>query len=312
MNESPLVSICIPTYNGEIYIKECLNSAINQTYSNIEIIISDDNSSDSTTAISKNLLIKKNIDFKIIKNSPSCTVADNWNNTIKNSSGDYIKMLFQDDYLYPYCIEKMVALAENHKELGMIFSLRDPIYEKNTINDPEIKKSIDFILKQKQYLGNIPTIQEGLDLFKNKYLISGGNIIGEPSNVLIRKNIFYKIGYFNTKIIQLIDLEMWYRIIIKYKIGFINEPLNGFRIHYDQLSFKNKSHRNQLLLEEIKIYSQLYEKLIILNFNKYYLSLLNQRIKKIIVSQKYYWIVIKPFWKLFYSIKKKILRLLYT
>ena len=59
MNESPLVSICIPTYNGEIYIKECLNSAINQTYSNIEIIISDDNSSDSTTAISKNLLINK-------------------------------------------------------------------------------------------------------------------------------------------------------------------------------------------------------------------------------------------------------------
>ena len=79
MNESPLVSICIPTYNGEIYIKECLNSAINQTYSNIEIIISDDNSSDSTTAISKNLLIKKNIDFKIIKNSPWKKKGNLWN-----------------------------------------------------------------------------------------------------------------------------------------------------------------------------------------------------------------------------------------
>ena len=48
MNETPLVSICIPTYNGDLYIKECLNSAINQTYENIEIIISDDNSQDDT------------------------------------------------------------------------------------------------------------------------------------------------------------------------------------------------------------------------------------------------------------------------
>ena len=123
MNESPLVSICIPTYNGDIYIKECLNSAINQTYENIEIIISDDNSQDDTIDISSSILEKTKIDYKIINNNSSGSVADNWNNTIKNASGQYIKMLFQDDYLYPDCIKKMISLAENNHELEFIFSL---------------------------------------------------------------------------------------------------------------------------------------------------------------------------------------------
>ena len=120
MNESPLVSICIPTYNGDIYIKECLNSAINQTYENIEIIISDDNSQDNTMNICNTILSKTNIDYKIITNNSSGGVADNWNNSIKYSSGQYIKMLFQDDYLYPDCIEKMISLAK-------ICSTADPL-----------------------------------------------------------------------------------------------------------------------------------------------------------------------------------------
>ena len=102
MNQSPLVSICIPTYNGEKYIKECINSAINQTYKNIEIIISDDNSQDDTIDISKTILEKNNIVFKIITNKSSSGVADNWNNAIMNTTGKFIKMIFQDDYLYPH------------------------------------------------------------------------------------------------------------------------------------------------------------------------------------------------------------------
>ena len=312
MGNNPLISICIPTYNGKEHIKECIYSAINQTYENIEIIISDDNSQDDTINISTTILGETNIDYKIIINNLSRGVADNWNNALKNSSGQYIKMLFQDDCLYPDCIEKMVSLAKKHTELGLIFSLRDPIYEKDIINDYKTKSIIDFILNQKKYLGNISTIQDGRDLLKNKYLLSGDNIIGEPSNVLIKKNVFNEIGYFNPQIIQFIDLEMWYRILLRYKIGFINEPLTGFRIHYNQLSFKNKVHLNQAFEELLKILHKLYKNLIRLKFNKYHLFLLHQKIKKLIISKNKYWVVIKPFWKLYYSTTKRILRYYYT
>jgi len=312
MNETPLVSICIPTYNGDLYIKECLNSAINQTYENIEIIISDDNSQDDTIYLINSILSKTNIDHKIITNHSSRGVADNWNNAIKKSSGQYIKMLFQDDYLYPDCIEKMISLAKNQKELGLIFSLRDPIYEEDITKDITGRSTIDFILNQKKYLGNIPAIQEGIDLIKNKYLLSGDNIIGEPSSVLINNNVFDEIGYFNPKLIQFIDLEMWYGILLKYKIGFINEPLTGFRIHVNQLSYNNRAHINQALEELLKILHKLYKNLIKLNFNKYYLFLAHQKIKKIIISKKKYWVVIRPFWKLYHSITKRMLRYYYT
>ena len=64
MNDNPLVSICIPTYNGELYIDKCITSAINQSYNNIEIIISDDQSIDDTINIAKELL-EKNTDLFI-------------------------------------------------------------------------------------------------------------------------------------------------------------------------------------------------------------------------------------------------------
>ena len=94
MNYNPLVSICIPTYNGKQYVDKCINSAINQSYNNKEIIISDDQSIDDTIKIAKCLLDKTTIKYKIIINNSTGYVADNWNNAIKHASGQYIKMLF--------------------------------------------------------------------------------------------------------------------------------------------------------------------------------------------------------------------------
>ena len=308
MDSHPLTSICIPTYNGKEYIKECIDSAINQTYQNIEIIISDDNSQDDTIDISSSILEKTKIDYKIINNNSSGSVADNWNNTIKNASGQYIKMLFQDDYLYPDCIKKMISLAETHKELGFIFSLRDTIYEKQIENDFKTR----CILDHKQYLRDLPQIQEGIDLINNKYLLNGSNIIGEPSNVLIRKNVFNEIGYFNPSIMQLIDIEMWYRILLKYKVGFINESLSVFRIHDNQLSNKNKKYFAKVENEKLILLKSLHENLVNINYNKFALSILDQNIRRISISNKIYWKMLKPFWKFFYSLKNRIFKLFNT
>ena len=91
------------------------------------LLIYYDNNTDNTVEIENILLSKTDIDYKIINNKSSVGVADNWNNAIINASGQYIKMLFQDDFLYPNCLGKMARLANMNKELGLIFSLRDPI-----------------------------------------------------------------------------------------------------------------------------------------------------------------------------------------
>src|SRR6056297_3323741 len=104
--ESSLVSICIPTFNGQEYIEQALRSAINQTYKNIEIVISDDDSSDSTLQIVKRVKDSTTVPLKIIKHTPT-SIGSNWNNCIKESSGKYIKLLLQDDILESNCVEKL-------------------------------------------------------------------------------------------------------------------------------------------------------------------------------------------------------------
>jgi glycosyltransferase involved in cell wall biosynthesis len=95
-NTPDLISICIPTYNGENYILEALNSIKNQSYKNIEVIISDDNSNDKTLEICEKF--KSEVDFPVyIYNHLPNGIGSNWNNCILKSKGDYIQFLFQDD-----------------------------------------------------------------------------------------------------------------------------------------------------------------------------------------------------------------------
>lgn len=130
----PIVSICIPIYNGEKYLEEALLSAINQTYSNIEIIISDDQSKDNSLIIAKELLEKSAIKYKMVSHLPPPGIGANWNNAIKHANGKYIKLLFQDDLLDLDCIEKMVNLAEQDEQIGLVFSKRKFIYNDTTAN----------------------------------------------------------------------------------------------------------------------------------------------------------------------------------
>ena len=84
-----------------------------------------------------------------------------------------------------------------------------------------------------------------------------------------------QIGYFNSSLIQFIDLEMWYRIALKYKVGFINKSLSGFRLHIEQLSNKNAKYNNEkVLAEKLILYINLYQDLKKENINKYYMTIL--------------------------------------
>jgi len=102
-----LVSICIPVYNRENVIEHTVQSAINQTYQNIEIIISDNNSDDRTLKI-VSLLANEDSRIKILKNSCNSGPVMNWKKCFDNAKGDYIKFLWSDDYIDPSYIEEAI------------------------------------------------------------------------------------------------------------------------------------------------------------------------------------------------------------
>ena len=235
----PLVSICIPTYNGETFIAEAIDSALNQTYSNIEVILSDDGSSDRTVAIAQSLQTKTAVDFRIILHR-NYGLAQNWNFCISQAKGEYIKFLFHDDLLEPNCIQKMVALAQEDAEIGMVFSPRGIAIGEEAKSNPLFLAASQSIKDLHKSWSNLKPIQPGIELLSDpNWMNNPINKIGEPSTVMIAADVFRKIGLFDTDLSQYLDLDMWFRIMGNYKIGFVDEKLSSLRIHAGQQTWKN-------------------------------------------------------------------------
>ena len=238
---NPLVSICIPTYNGEKYLKEALDSALNQTYANIEIIVSDDGSTDTTIDIITEYVKDSSIPVKLY-NHQSKGIGANWNNCVRKSNGEYIKFLFQDDVLHPRCIDEMVKMAKLNEQIGLVYCKRAIIYSKNNINHNdwvakygslhnkwnELNPMDEPIIDGKCYLKDYNLLKEPL------------NKIGEPTATLIAKKCFEEVGFFSDSMKQALDIEYWFRLMKAYKICFINKKLISFRLHNQQASFINK------------------------------------------------------------------------
>ncbi|MBV4192553.1 glycosyltransferase family 2 protein [Bacteroides fragilis] len=105
---NPLVSIVIPVYNRELYIEDAIRSAISQTYQNIEIIIVDNCSTDSTWNI-LNTWARKDDRIKVFQNKENLGPVLNWNECFKRASGEYLKILWSDDWISPTFVEKCLS-----------------------------------------------------------------------------------------------------------------------------------------------------------------------------------------------------------
>ena len=124
-DESPLVSIGVPVYNGGEHLKDCLNSILNQTYSNWECNIINNRSTDETLQIAKSF---ENTDkrFKVITNPEFVDMTTNFNNTLKSISQNavYFKVVCADDWVFPEYLEKMVRLMQQYPNAGICSSYR--------------------------------------------------------------------------------------------------------------------------------------------------------------------------------------------
>ncbi|MEO5572126.1 MAG: glycosyltransferase family 2 protein [Bacteroidia bacterium] len=261
----PLVSICIPVFNGLKYLEQCLDSAVSQSYKNIEIIIVDDGSTDGSQKIIEQYALKDSR-IKSIFNSKNSGLTENWNKCIELSSGEWIKFLFQDDYLSIDCVEKMLNAFEENIPLIVCkrtFILKDAAEDKQ--HDYYENKVLTF---EKLGITDIKKIITSamISSFACKHI--GMNFIGEPTSIMFQKKIVDRTGMFNTDLQQICDLEFALRISANYGLIYINEPLTFFRIHEHSATSKNLDNKNYSLLHLDPIifarqlmYDTLFEKL---------------------------------------------------
>ncbi len=229
------VTVCMPIYNGALYIRDAIRSVLNQTLMPQEIIVSDSGSSDGSENIVREEARRAQGTLIMLPTKTRGMVA-NWNSAIRAASGKYIKFLFQDDLLHSNCLEEMVKVAESDKRIGLVFSPRDLVVEPSVEDD-----WIALWLLQHQNLsaafGNLKTNQPGSLLLRSPELLQQPlNKIGEPTAVLVRTDLFGKVGLFNENMRQLVDMEMWVRLMATSHVGYIPRALSSVRVHAEQAS----------------------------------------------------------------------------
>ncbi len=239
MNPFPLVSVCVPTFNGLGHLRQALASIEAQDYTNLEVVLSDDGSTDGTLERIREYAASSRFEVKLLHHQHS-SLAGNWNNCVANASGKYIKFLFQDDVLQPHCISRMVALAARDAEIALVFSPREIVFEGVQDEESPAWKIAQSCAVLHMGWTVLQEIQQGVVLLSDPALLDGvWNKIGEPSIVLIKRQTLIDIGGFDPNLCQLIDLDMWYRLMAVGKVGFVDEMLSSFRIHDKQLSVNN-------------------------------------------------------------------------
>ena len=213
MNTNPLVSVIIPSFNHETYIRECIDSVLSQTYQDFEIIITDDGSSDKTVDIIKTY-VDERIHLFEHKYNLGASVATN--NCITHSRGKYIAMLSSDDIWDTKKLEIQVSFLEENIDIAAVFSKVDWIDGNGNYYD---KNFIDFNAFNVENKNN----NEWL-----RYFFYFGNSLCHPSS-LIRKDVYDEIGYLNRGFANLPDFDLWVRLCLKNKIYILDEKLIKFR-----------------------------------------------------------------------------------
>lgn len=239
----PKISICIPTFNGELYLEDSLNCIFNQSYTDFEIIIVDDKSTDGTYNIAKQFADQdQRVHF--YQNKTNLGLVSNWNKCIEYAKGEWIKFLFQDDLLHPDCLEKMIENANPKNRI--IFCQRDLIYDPNDANSVILAQRIIKFPYFKNIFPNGGYI-EPKTFIKTALEYQDVNFLGEPTTTLIHRDIFEIYGLFSPLLAQLCDLEFWLRVGVNEGIFLLPENLASFRLHDSSTTSKNIERRTFII-----------------------------------------------------------------
>lgn len=216
MEKTPKVSVLIPTYNYAFCLDETMQSVLNQTFQDFEIVIIDDGSKDNTDEVMEKYLSDPRISYH--KNPVNLGLVANWNKCLSYARGEYIKFLCADDKFRSDLLEKFVAAMEENPNVSLVVSNKT-MFGKSSV-------TVELPLKN---------LHRGRDIIYHTLKTKGW--LGEPSSVMFRRSNL-SVGTFKTGLLWLPDWEMWIRQLTVGDCFIIPEPLVYIRNHGQQLTKK--------------------------------------------------------------------------
>ncbi|GEL68114.1 glycosyltransferase family 2 protein [Marinilactibacillus psychrotolerans] len=219
------VSVVIPTHNRGDLLFKSINSVLNQTYKDLEIIVVSDGSSDTTDEAMKKLERENHkVNYITYKQAKGANYARNLG--IKASHSEYIAFLDDDDEWLPRKIEAQLKVFESDDNIGLVYTGINIVY---------VNEGLEY-----QSLSG-----KSGDLSKSILL---NNVIGATPNVMVKKNILEKSGVFDEEMPAKQDYDLWIRICQYTKVGFVPEAMmNYYNVTgKKQISSSTKKHENAI------------------------------------------------------------------
>ena len=221
------VSVVLPVYNGEEFLRQSIESVLAQTYENWELLIIDDGSTDGSPAIAREYAEKDPRIF-YYRNPENIKLPRSLNRGFALSTGDYLTWTSDDNLYYADAFETMVAAFERDSQLGFVFSTCDVI-------DHDGKRIGQWFMPEKMELRKI----------------MGANIVG--ACFMYTRKVYAVVGDYNPELYLAEDFDYWQRIFATFKVKVIEKCLYAYRDHASNLSHTEDQEKIAKICENVII-----------------------------------------------------------
>jgi glycosyltransferase involved in cell wall biosynthesis len=211
--DRPLVSVVVPVFNGERYLRESLDSIVGQTYPRTEVLVMDDTSTDATRGIIESYGDR----VRAYRQPVNRGIYGNTNDGIAMASGQYIGVYHADDIYDPHIVEHELAFLERYPEAGAVFC-QDIFIDREGREFGRLTLPTE--IRGGQPL-DFPVIFNGILTHRNRFLPC-------PS-AMVRASVYRDVGTYRGEYGIAADLEMWVRIARKHAIAILEEYLFRYR-----------------------------------------------------------------------------------
>lgn len=214
-HQTPLVSVLMPAYNSEAFVGEAVASMLGQTFTDFELLVIDDGSTDSTRAVLESIEDPR---LRLVSNPQNMGLIRTLNRGLELATGHYVARMDADDVSAPARLERQVAFLQSHPDVDVLGTMVKLINEEG---------------KQFGAIRGYPTEPKVI----HRFLLRECCLI-HPS-VMFRKHVVLAAGGYSLAAKHAEDYDLWLRLSDRHKIANLPEQLVSYRMHRNQVSIKN-------------------------------------------------------------------------
>ena len=235
-----------PVYNGAAYLQECIQSVLAQTYENLEYLFVDNCSTDGSFKIAKKAAASDRR-INVIRCQEHVGVIQNWNRSLKSvdQNSGYIKFVHADDWLFPDCLARMVDVADNNGNVGIVSAYR---LEENQISLDRLPKDAPLVPGEDTFIMDGQKVARAI-------LRDKASVLGSPTAFMIRSNLLRNDQRFFSEEYLHADKDACLRLFQTCDFGFVRQVLTYTRRHNESVTsltnrLDTRRQENLLLLEK--------------------------------------------------------------